>query len=71
MPVRLMQCIVCPSHSIPGFPVKIPAWMAVLSGAGMHRFCCDTLAVLPVGTGLRSLRASPFGEEGYKQGVTV
>jgi len=27
---------------------------------GMHRCCRDTLAVLPVVTGLRSLRASPL-----------
>jgi len=36
----------------------------------MCRCRCDTLAVLPVGTRLRSLRASPIGEEGYKREVT-
>jgi len=36
MPVHLMRCIFCPSHSILGFPVKIPACRlhGVQSGAG-------------------------------------
>ena len=34
---------------------------------GMRCCCCDIRAVHPVGTGLRSLRDSPFREENYKQ----
>jgi len=38
---------------------------------GIRRCWCDTLGALPVETGLRSLWASPFREEGYKREVTV
>ena len=52
--------------SLSGFPLE---WR-FCPAPGMCRCRCDTLAVLPVGTRLRSLRANPIGEEGYKREVT-
>jgi hypothetical protein len=64
MPVRLGRCIIIifPSNSISDFPVKFPASMngGSLRRWGMRRYFCDTLAILPMGTGLVSLRAAPL-----------
>jgi len=49
------------------FPREWPFFPAL----GIHRYHCDTLAVLPAGTWPRSLWVGPFREECYKREVAV
>ena len=51
-------------------PLKILKWR-FCPAPGICRSCCDTPVVLPTGTGHRSLRSSPFEDEGCKREVTV
>jgi hypothetical protein len=65
--MRLRRCIVClsPGRSISGFFVKFPLEWRFCPTPGIRRCYCDNLAVLPVETELRSLRANLFGEGAY------
>ena len=73
IPVRPRRCIVVPVILSLASPSGFSLEWQFCPAPGMRRCCtcCDTLAILPVGTGLRSLRARPFEEEGYKREVTV
>jgi len=53
--------------SLSTFPL---GWRFCLA-PGMRRCRCDTLTIVPVGTGLRSFRARPYLNEGYKREITV
>ena len=48
-------------------PSRFPLGWQFCPAPGIPRCYCATLVVLLVGTGLMSLRASPFGEEDHKR----
>jgi len=67
----VLDDVLLPSHSISNTPIKIPAWMVVLSSTGQSIAAAVTPWQFPVETGLRSSQASLSGKGATNQKLFV